>query len=289
MPFGRAGDRTLAPGRACARSTKAIPSDEASRRGACACRGRGKRPPGTRAEGRVAPQKKAAPEQKAAPAESAKLDDAQRRFQRGIELYKESDFDAALVEFKRAYELVPSYKILYNLGQVSYQRHDYASALRYFRQYLEEGGDGDRHRPPAGGGKRRRPPGAAGRQAGGRDHRVGGGDPHRRRRRRADAAESADPRQQRPPKGGGGRPQRRASHPSRRRRRRRDRARELPASRVAAGGASPAPAPPRHPGAAAAAAAAASAAATARPGADGGLRRLARHAASGPFPGRRGR
>ena len=44
------------------------------------------------------------------------------------------------MEFKRAYEMVPSYKILYNLGQVSYQRHDYASALRYFRQYLEEGG-----------------------------------------------------------------------------------------------------------------------------------------------------
>ena len=33
----------------------------------------------------------------------------------------------------------PTYKILYNLGQVSYQRHDYASALRYFRQYLGEG------------------------------------------------------------------------------------------------------------------------------------------------------
>ncbi len=71
--------------------------------------------------------------------EAAKLDDAQRRFQRGVELYKEGDFGGAFVEFKRAYDLVPSYKILYNLGQVSYQRHDYASALRYFRQYLGEG------------------------------------------------------------------------------------------------------------------------------------------------------
>jgi len=68
-----------------------------------------------------------------------KLDDAQRRFQRGVELYKEGDFDAAFVEFKRAYDVVPSFKILYNLAQVSYQRHDYASALRYFRQYLAEG------------------------------------------------------------------------------------------------------------------------------------------------------
>ena len=71
--------------------------------------------------------------------EAVKLDDAQRRFQRGVELYKEGDFGGAFVEFKRAYDLVPSYKILYNLGQVSYQRHDYASALRYFRQYLGEG------------------------------------------------------------------------------------------------------------------------------------------------------
>jgi len=94
-----------------------------------------------RAQKAAAPaQKAAAPEQKAAPAESPKLDEAQRRFQRGIELYREADFNAALVEFKRAYEMVPTYKILYNLGQVSYQRHDYASALRYFRQYLDEGG-----------------------------------------------------------------------------------------------------------------------------------------------------
>ena len=75
-----------------------------------------------------------------AAAQAPKLDEAQRRFQRGIELYKEGDFGGALVEFKRAYDLVPTYKILYNLGQVSYQRHDYASAVRYFRQYL---GDGD--------------------------------------------------------------------------------------------------------------------------------------------------
>src|SRR5262249_56444174 len=59
----------------------------------------------------------------------------------GIDLYKAGDFGAALAEFKRAYDLVPSYKILYNLGQVSYQRHDYAAALRYFRQYLADGDD----------------------------------------------------------------------------------------------------------------------------------------------------
>jgi hypothetical protein len=77
-----------------------------------------------------------------ADAGSSKLAEAERRFHRGIDLYKDGDLAAALVEFKRAYELMPSFKILYNLGQVSYQRRDYAMALRYFRQYLDDGGDG---------------------------------------------------------------------------------------------------------------------------------------------------
>jgi hypothetical protein len=87
-----------------------------------------------RAQTRVA---QAAP----ADADRAKLDEAQRRFHRGIELYKNNDFGAAQIEFTRAYELVPNYKLLYNLGQVCYQRHDHAAALRYFRQYLADGVD----------------------------------------------------------------------------------------------------------------------------------------------------
>jgi hypothetical protein len=74
-------------------------------------------------------------------ADAGKRNEAQRRFQHGIELYKASDFRAAQVEFTRAYELVPSYKLLYNLGQVAYQRRDHASALRYLRQYLADGVD----------------------------------------------------------------------------------------------------------------------------------------------------
>ena len=74
-------------------------------------------------------------------AASSKIPEAQQRFHRGIELYKEGDLAAAQVEFKRAYELAPSYKILYNLGQVAYQRHDYATALRTLRQYLGESDD----------------------------------------------------------------------------------------------------------------------------------------------------
>jgi len=74
-----------------------------------------------------------------ADAAAAKQTEAAQRFRRGIDLYKSGDFAAALAAFKRAYELMPSFKILYNLGQVSYQRHDHAAALRYFQQYLADG------------------------------------------------------------------------------------------------------------------------------------------------------
>ena len=166
-------------------------------------------------------------------AETTKLDEAQRRFQRGIELYKEGDFGGALVEFKRAYDLVPSYKILYNLGQVSYQRHDYASAVRYFRQYLGEADDAispERQKEVATEINRLSPRvGSLEIQAfddGAEvfvDDVLMGTTP----------AESAD-RQRRPAEGRPGRAQRRARDPHGRRRGRRGRARVVSASRAAA-------------------------------------------------------
>jgi tetratricopeptide (TPR) repeat protein len=65
---------------------------------------------------------------------------ARERFQRGAELYKEGSFDAAFAEFSRAYEIAPNYRVLFNLGQVELERHDYASAMRFFQRYLEDGG-----------------------------------------------------------------------------------------------------------------------------------------------------
>ena len=72
---------------------------------------------------------------------SEQLREARTRFQRGIELYEEGDMDAALVELRRAYELAPSYKLLFNIGQVQLQKSDYASALDSFERYLAQGGD----------------------------------------------------------------------------------------------------------------------------------------------------
>ncbi len=61
-------------------------------------------------------------------------------FQRGVKDYKEGDFNGALVEFKRAYEIAPNYLVLYNLGQTALELQDYAQGIRYFHQYLKDGG-----------------------------------------------------------------------------------------------------------------------------------------------------
>lgn len=62
-------------------------------------------------------------------------------FERGVELYREGSLDAALVEFERAYELIPSYRLLYNLAQIQAERHEYATAVGLFDKYLEAGAE----------------------------------------------------------------------------------------------------------------------------------------------------
>lgn len=61
-------------------------------------------------------------------------------FERGIELYQEGSLDAALVEFERAYESIPDYRVLYNIAQVQTQRGEYVEAIVLFEKYLSEGG-----------------------------------------------------------------------------------------------------------------------------------------------------
>lgn len=76
-----------------------------------------------------------------AEAQPNKADEAKTRFQKGVELFQEADFQGSLVEFKRSYELVPNFNVLYNIGQVYFQMQDYANALRTLQQYLELGGN----------------------------------------------------------------------------------------------------------------------------------------------------
>jgi tetratricopeptide (TPR) repeat protein len=66
---------------------------------------------------------------------------AGERFERGVALYGEGNLDEALVQLERAYELVPNYKVLYNLAQIQAERHEYVAALGLFERYLEQGGD----------------------------------------------------------------------------------------------------------------------------------------------------
>lgn len=75
-----------------------------------------------------------------APEEPTDRQRAGDRFRRGVELYAAGDYRAALIEFQRAYEIAPNYRVLFNLGQASFQLHDYAEAKRSFERYLEEGG-----------------------------------------------------------------------------------------------------------------------------------------------------
>ena len=65
--------------------------------------------------------------------------EARTRYEKGQALYKDGAFEAALVELQRAYELAPSYKILYNIAQVHRQLNDFAGSLRAFEKYLVEG------------------------------------------------------------------------------------------------------------------------------------------------------
>lgn len=71
---------------------------------------------------------------------ASKSDEASQRFKAGVAFYKDGDFPAAMVEFKRAYDLLPNYNVLYNLGQTARELKDYAAALSAFERYLAEGG-----------------------------------------------------------------------------------------------------------------------------------------------------
>jgi tetratricopeptide (TPR) repeat protein len=69
-----------------------------------------------------------------------KLDAAKAHLQSGAALYEENNFHGALAEFQRAYELAPSYKILFNIAQVELELQDHAGAFKAYTRYLREGG-----------------------------------------------------------------------------------------------------------------------------------------------------
>lgn len=78
--------------------------------------------------------------QDSVPAGKEAAKDAELHFRRGVELYKQGDSSGAIVEFHRAYELLPNYRVLYNIGQTYYQLQRYADAMKALRTYLSSGG-----------------------------------------------------------------------------------------------------------------------------------------------------
>lgn len=78
-----------------------------------------------------------------APESTPAQDDKQRaseRFRSGVALFQEGAFRAALVEFERAYQIAPDFRLLYNIGQVQFQLGDYLGATHSYERYLTEGG-----------------------------------------------------------------------------------------------------------------------------------------------------
>ena len=68
-------------------------------------------------------------------------EEAKIQFKQGVTLYKDGDFEQAAIAFERAYELKPSYKILFNIAQTENERKHYAAALKAYHRYLKGGGD----------------------------------------------------------------------------------------------------------------------------------------------------
>ena len=67
--------------------------------------------------------------------------EARKQFTQGVELYENGKYELAAIAFERAYELKPSYKILFNIAQVENSMEHYAAAYTAYVRYLEEGGD----------------------------------------------------------------------------------------------------------------------------------------------------
>ncbi|MGC4091691.1 MAG: PEGA domain-containing protein [Polyangiaceae bacterium] len=69
------------------------------------------------------------------------LKEAGERYTRGLSLYSGGEYLLALVEFERAYQLAPNYRVLYNVGQVRIQLARYSKAREALEEYLKQGGD----------------------------------------------------------------------------------------------------------------------------------------------------
>lgn len=72
------------------------------------------------------------------PASAKKL--AAAHYRRGVTLYKETNYPAALAEFRAAYQALPNWQVLFNIGLCERRLFKYGRALISLNRYLTEGG-----------------------------------------------------------------------------------------------------------------------------------------------------
>ncbi len=77
----------------------------------------------------------------ALPLRAAENDDAKASFEEAKQLYSQEKFLEAADAFRQAYELKPTWKLLYNIGQSEAAAKRYGLALEAFEKYLAESGD----------------------------------------------------------------------------------------------------------------------------------------------------
>jgi hypothetical protein len=102
--------------------------------------GQDKTPPSPPQPPSAAPAPAPAPAPAAAPSPENK-EEARKHYKKGLELFDAEAYEAALVELERAYQLAPSYQILYNTGKIYRVRNDLVAAIHAFQRYLGEGGN----------------------------------------------------------------------------------------------------------------------------------------------------
>jgi len=66
---------------------------------------------------------------------------AKEHFDKGVDLFKNTDYSGALVEFKAAYKTKPHYAVRYNIGITLYKLKRYGIAHVMLSAYIAEGGD----------------------------------------------------------------------------------------------------------------------------------------------------
>ena len=79
-----------------------------------------------------------APQAQPETAEPSVEDEAMIQFEQGREFFNQGRFEKAAIALKRAFELRPSYKILYYLGWAESETADYSRAVNAYNGYLAE-------------------------------------------------------------------------------------------------------------------------------------------------------